>query len=66
MPKLQQKQQKTSNNGASNKGTKGSRPAKVTPTSRDKSKKVSSLPVIVSLRMFYTEITYVYLRVTRT
>jgi hypothetical protein len=36
MPKLQQKQQKTSNNGASNKGTKCSHPAKVTPTSRDK------------------------------
>jgi len=65
MPKLQQKQQKTSNNGASNNGTKRSRPAKVTPTSRDKSKKVSSLPVIVCVRLFYTEITYVYLRVTR-
>jgi hypothetical protein len=39
MPKHQQKQQKTNNNGASNKGTKHSRPAKVTPTSKDKSKK---------------------------
>ena len=66
MPKLQQKQQKISNNGASNKGTKCSWPAKVTPTSRDKSKKVSSLPVIVCVRMFYTEITYFYLRVTCT
>jgi len=53
MPKLQQKQQKISNNGASNNGTKRDRPAKVTPTSRDKSKKVSSLPVIVCIRMFY-------------
>ena len=66
MPKLQQKQQKISNNGASNNGTKRGHPAKVTPTSRDKSKKVSSLPVIICIRMFYTEITYVYLRVTRT
>jgi hypothetical protein len=47
MPKLQQKQQKTSNNGATNKGTKHSCPAKVTPTSSDKSKKVSSLPVMI-------------------
>jgi len=66
MPKLQQKQQKISGNGASNNGTKRGCPAKVTPTSRDKSKKVSSLPVIVRVRMYYTEITYVYLRVTRT
>jgi hypothetical protein len=65
MPKLQQKKQKTSNNGASNKGTKRSHPAKVTPTSRDKAKKVSSLPVIISMYV-YTEITYVYLRVTHT
>ena len=35
MPKLQQKQQKISNNGASNKGTKRSHPAKVTPTSEN-------------------------------
>jgi hypothetical protein len=39
MPKLQQKQQKISNNGASNNGTKRGRPAKVSPTSRDKSKR---------------------------
>jgi hypothetical protein len=52
MPKLQQKQQKTSNNGATNKGTKHSCPAKVTPTSRDKSKKVSSLPVIIYTYVF--------------
>jgi hypothetical protein len=64
MPKLQQKQQKISNNGASNNATKRGRPAKVTPTNRDKSKKVSSLPVIVCVCMFYTEITYFYLRVT--
>jgi hypothetical protein len=60
MPKLQQKQQKTSNNGASNKGTKRSRPAKVTPTSRDKSKKVSSLPVIICTYVLYRD--YVRLR----
>jgi len=66
MPKLQPKQQKISNNGASNNGTKRGRPAKITPTSRDISKKVSSLPIIVCVRMFYTEITYFYLRVTCT
>ncbi len=52
--------------GASNNGTKRGLPAKVTPTSRDISKKVSSLPIIVCVRMFYTEITYFYLRVTCT
>jgi hypothetical protein len=66
MPKLQQKQQKISNNGASTNGTKRGRPEKVTPISRDKSKNGSLLPVIVCVRMFYTEITYFYLRVTRT
>ncbi len=55
MPKLQQKQQKTNNNGASNKGTKRSRPANVTPTSKDKSKKVSSLPVIVCMYVLYRD-----------
>mgnify|MGYP000848103687 FL=1 len=66
MPKLQPKQQKISNNGASNNGTKRGRPAKITPTSRDISKKVSSLPIIVCVPMFYTEITYFYLLVTCT
>jgi hypothetical protein len=72
MPKLQQKQQKTNNNGASNKGTKRSRPAKVTPTSKDKSKKVSSLPVIVCTYVLYRDnvrlltcYTYVDIRVIR-
>ena len=60
MPKLQQKQQKISNNSASNNGTKHGRPAKVTPTSRDKSKKVSSLPVIVSVRVVRTLIYVLY------
>jgi hypothetical protein len=55
MPKLQQKQQKTSNNGASNKGTKRSHPAKVTPTSKGKSKKVSSLPVIICMYALYRD-----------
>jgi hypothetical protein len=55
MPKLQQNQQKTSNNGASNKGTKHSHPAKVTPASKDKSKKVSSLPVIVCTYVLYRD-----------
>jgi hypothetical protein len=72
MPKHQQKQQKTNNNGASNKGTKHSRPAKVTPTSKDKSKKVSSLPVIACTYVLYRDYvrlltcyTYVYIRVIR-
>ena len=80
MPKLQPKQQKISNNGASNNGTKRGRPAKITPTSRDISKKVSSLPIIVCVRMFiqrlrtftyllhvrrYTCCTYVDIRVIR-
>jgi hypothetical protein len=72
MPKLQQKQQKTSNNGASNKGTKHSCPAKVTPTSRDKSKKVSSLPVIICTYVVYRDYvrlltcyTYVDVRIIR-
>jgi hypothetical protein len=72
MPKLQQKQQKTSNNGASNKGTKRSHPAKIAPTSKDKSKKVSSLPVIICTYVLYRDYvrlrtcyTYVDIRVIR-
>jgi len=72
MPKLQQKQQKTSNNGASNKGTKHSHLAKVMPTSRDKSKKVSSLPFIICTYVLYRDYvrllscyTYVDIRVIR-
>ncbi len=55
MPKLQPKQQKISNNGASNNGTKRGRPAKITPTRRDISKKVSSLPVIICMYALYRD-----------
>jgi hypothetical protein len=72
MPKLKQKQQKTNNNGASNKGTKRGHPAKATPTSKDKSKKVSSLPVIICTYVLYRDYvrlltcyTYVDIRVIR-
>ena len=55
MPKISTKTTKNQQQWCFQQGTKRSCPPKVTPTSRDKSKKVSSLPVIICMYALYRD-----------